>query len=160
MYQTDKLDRKIVNMMMEDGRLSAADISRSIGGISERAVRYRIKKMVDEGVIRICAIVNPKAIGYEVVADVMLEVESDSILEVANKMTQYDCVSYVASAIGDTDLSVQVVGHDNNEVYRFVTEVIGKTPGVRKTTTIIVPQILKDIYQWRIPLSACLDDAN
>ena len=43
-------------------------------------------------------------------------------------MTLYECVSYVAYAIGDTDLSVQVVAHDNNEVYRFVTEVIGKTP--------------------------------
>jgi hypothetical protein len=43
------------------------------------------------------------------------------------------------------------VAHDTAEVYRLVTEVIGKVPGVRKTTTSIVPLVLKDVYQWRIP---------
>ena len=68
-------------------------------------------------------------------------------------MTEYECISYVACAIGDTDISVQVVGRDTAEVYRFVTEVIGKTPGVRKTTTSIVPMVLKDTHQWRVPNS-------
>lgn len=157
MYQIDTVDVEIVNLLMEDGRLSAAEIARKVGGISERAVRYRIEKMLDEGVIRISAIVNPKSLGYYVVADVMLEVESDSIQEVAQRMTLYECVSYVAYAIGDTDLSVQVVARDNNEVYRFVTEVIGKTPGVRKTSTMIVPHVLKDVYQWHIPATPCKD---
>jgi len=157
MYQIDTVDIEIVNLLMEDGRLSAAVIARKIGGISERAVRYRIEKMVEDGIIRISAIVNPKSLGYFVVADVMLEVESDSIQEVAQRMTLYECVSYVAYAIGDTDLSVQVVAHDNNEVYRFVTEVIGKTPGVRKTSTMIVPHVLKDVYQWHVPTTPCRD---
>jgi Lrp/AsnC family transcriptional regulator, regulator for asnA, asnC and gidA len=157
MYQIDTVDIEIVNLLMEDGRLSAAVIARKIGGISERAVRYRIEKMVEDGIIRISAIVNPKSLGFFVVADVMLEVESDSIQEVAQRMALYECVSYVAYAIGDTDLSVQVVAHDNNEVYRFVTEVIGKTPGVRKTSTMIVPHVLKDVYQWHVPTTPCKD---
>ena len=86
-----------------------------------------------------------------VVADVWLEVESDSILEVAKKMAEFENVSYVACSIGETDVSVQVQARDTAEVYRFVTEVIGKIPGVRKTTTSIVPLVLKDVYQWRIP---------
>lgn len=157
MYQLDNIDIEIVNLLMQDGRLSAAVIARTIGGISERAVRYRINRMIEEGVIRISAIVNPKAVGYSVIADVMIEVEADSIRSVAEHLTNYACVSYVAYAIGDTDLSVQVIAHDNEEVYRFVTEVIGKTPGVRKTSTMIVPQVLKDVYQWHIPVVACED---
>ena len=155
MYKIDKIDLSIVNLLMEDGRMASAEIARRIGGISERAVRYRIERMVSEGVIRISVIPDPKALGYSVTADVWLEVESDSILDVARKMTEYDCVSYVACAIGETDVSLQVVGRDTEEVYRFVTEVIGKTAGVRKTTTSIVPLVLKDVYQWRIPKSAC-----
>lgn len=151
MYQMDKVDIEIVNLLQKDGRLSAAVIARTVTGISERAVRYRIDKMVEEGIIKISAIVNPRSIGFNVVADVMLEVEADSIKEVAQKMALFDCVSYVAYAIGDTDLSVQVVAKDTNEVYRFVTEEIGKTPGVRKTSTMIVPQVLKDVYEWQIP---------
>jgi hypothetical protein len=46
---------------------------------------------------------------------------------------------------------MQVLGRDTTEVYRFVTEVIGKVAGVRKTTTSIVPLVIKDVFQWRIP---------
>jgi len=160
MYEIDKTDIKIINLLMEDGRMPAAEIARRIGGISERVVRYRVDRIVTEGFIQISAITNPKALGYMVTADVFLEVDSDSILDVAKKVAEYDCVSYVACSIGETDISVQIVGHDTNEVYRFVTEVIGKTPGVRKTTTSIVPLVLKDVYQWRIPKTTCVTEIH
>ncbi len=151
MYKIDNIDLKIVSMLMEDGRMHAAEIARRIDNISERAVRYRIDRMVENDVIRLSAIVNPKGIGMNVVADVWLEVESDSILEVAKKVAEFENVSYVACSIGETDVSVQVQARDAAEVYRFVTEVIGKVPGVRKTTTSIVPLVIKDVYQWKIP---------
>jgi len=106
---------------------------------------------VENAVIRMSAIVNPKGIGMNVVADVWLEVESDSILDVAKRMAEFENVSYVACSIGETDVSVQLQARDTAEVYRFVTEVIGKVAGVRKTTTSIVPLVIKDVYQWRIP---------
>jgi Lrp/AsnC family transcriptional regulator for asnA, asnC and gidA len=140
---------------MEDGRMPASEMARRIGGISERVIRYRIDRIVKEGYIQISAITNPKSLGYAVTADVFLEVESGSILDVAKKAVGYECVSYVACSIGESDISIQVVGHDTNEVYQFVTGEIGKIPGVRKTTTSIVPLVLKDVYQWRIPKSAC-----
>jgi len=151
MYEIDKIDVKIVNLLLEDGRMSASEISRRIGDISERAVRYRIDRMVEDGVISVSAIVIPQAFGFDTRADVWLEVESDKILEVANKMKVYDNVTYVACAIGETDVSIQVVAQDTGEIYRFVTEVVRKVPGVRKTVTSIVPIVLKDVYQWRVP---------
>ena len=69
---------------------------------------------------------------------------------------EYDCVSYVACSIGATDVSIQVMGKDTADIYRFVTEVIGKVPGVRKTTTSIVPLVMKDVYQWNIPRNALM----
>jgi len=81
-------------------------------------------------------------------------VDSDSILEVARKMAEYDNVSYVACSIGETDVSLQVQARDTAEVYSFVTEVIGKAPGVRKTKTSIVPLVIKDVFEWRIPSNA------
>lgn len=151
MYEIDEMDLKIIQLLMEDGRMSASEIARRVGGISERAVRYRIERMVEAEVVQIGAVINPKALGYTVVADVWLEVESDSILEVAKKMSELELVSYVACAIGETDVSVQVLGRDTAEVYRYVTEVIGKAQGVRKTTTSIVPLVIKDVNQWRVP---------
>ena len=65
MYKIDKIDLEIVNMLMEDGRMHAAEVARRIGNISERAVRYRIDRMIENDVIRISAIVNPKGVGHE-----------------------------------------------------------------------------------------------
>lgn len=151
MYEIDKIDLKIVNLLLEDGRKSASEIARQIGEVSERAVRYRIERMIEEDVIRIAAVVRPEAFGLPIKADVWLEVESDRIREVAQKMAEYENVTYVACSIGENDISIQVVAKDTDEVYRFVTETVRKVPGVRRTTTSIVPLILKDVYQWRAP---------
>ena len=131
--------------------MSASEISRRITDISERAVRYRIDRMINTGVMQVSAVVNPEALGFKIKADVWLEVESNLLLEVAKKIAEFENVTYVACGIGQNDISVQVVAKDTAEIYHFITEVIRKVPGVRKTTTSIVPMIIKDVYQWRIP---------
>jgi DNA-binding Lrp family transcriptional regulator len=57
----------------------------------------------------------------------------------------------VACATGERDISIQIVARDNQELYRFVTEVVGRIAGVRRTTTSIVPLVIKDDARWRIP---------
>jgi Lrp/AsnC family transcriptional regulator, regulator for asnA, asnC and gidA len=151
MYDIDKIDWQIVEILMQDGRISSSEIARRVGNISERVVRYRIKKLSSEGVIRISAIINPRKLGYDVVADVFIEVEPSHIREVAKELIELDRVSYLAFSIGEDDISLQVVAHSNDEVYQFVADSIGKLVGVRKTTTSIVPNVLKDIYEWHIP---------
>jgi Lrp/AsnC family transcriptional regulator for asnA, asnC and gidA len=152
MFNYDAVDLMIAGLLMEDGRMSASEIARRVGnGVSERVVRYRIYRLVKEKVISLTAVVNPKTLGFPIVADVWLECESDSILDVAEKISKFEMVSYVACAIGKTDISIQIIGKDTSEIYVFVTGVIGKVPGVRKTTTSIVPLVLKDVFQWKIP---------
>jgi len=151
MYEFDNTDIRIVNLLITDGRMPASRISRRLRDTSERAVRYRIGRMVEEGAIQIGAVARPQAFGFTTIADVWMEVESDKIVEVSHRMAEFDEVTYVACAIGQTDVSIQVVARDTAEIYHFVTEVVRKVPGVRKTTTTIVPIIVKDVYQWRVP---------
>lgn len=157
MSKFDKIDRQIINMLVEDGRASSAEIARQLGDVTERTVRYRIDRLLREGFIHICAVPNPKMLGFNVVADVFIEVEADKILEVAHTLAEYECISYVACSIGEMDVSAQIVAGSTDEVYAIVTEVIRKIPGVRKTTTSIVPMVLKDIHNWQVPESASQD---
>jgi Lrp/AsnC family transcriptional regulator, regulator for asnA, asnC and gidA len=151
-HEIDSIDRDIANLLIENGRMQAAEIARRLGsGVSERAIRYRLQRLIDEQIVRISAISNPHALGYQVVADVFLEVEPGFIEEVAQTLAKHELVSYVAFAIGERDLSIQVLGRTNADIYAFTTDYVGKLPGVRRTTTSIVPQTLKDIHQWRIP---------
>lgn len=147
----DQLDKEIIDLLTKDGRMSCAEIARAIGSISERSVRYRLEKLMADKVIRVTATPIPQSLGFSVVADVFIEVESGQVLEIARKIASYENVSYVACSTGESDISIQIISQNNRELYEFVTEVLGKIPGVRKTTTSMVPFIVKDIDQWRIP---------
>ena len=153
-HTIDPIDRSIVGLLQQDGRMPAAEIARRIGHITERAVRYRLDRLIAEGVIRIRAIVNPKAVGCGVIGDIMVEVESGHVREVARLLTEFDSVAYVAFSMGQRDISLQVNARDMDELYRFATETIGALPWVRKTNTYVVPLKLKDIDDWQIPAPA------
>jgi len=150
-YSLDRVDRQIVSALLEDGRLSSAEIARRVGGISERAVRYRIDRLIRAGVMRVTAIVNPQALGFAVIGDVLIDVAPGRLQDVAAQVVEFENVSYVAGSVGDGDLSVQVCSRDTEELLRFVNEVIGKVPGVTRTRTVMVPWKLKDVYEWDIP---------
>lgn len=153
----DQLDKEIIDLLTKDGRMSCAEIARAIGTVSERSVRYRLEKLLEDNVIRVNAQPVPQALGYSVVADVFIEVESGQVLEIAHRIASYENVSYVACSTGESDISIQIITQNNRELYEFVTDVLGKMPGVRKTTTSMVPFIVKDMEHWRIPSSVFRD---
>jgi Lrp/AsnC family transcriptional regulator, regulator for asnA, asnC and gidA len=150
----DARDRRIVDLLLKDGRISCAEIARALGGgTSERLVRYRIDRLRSSGVIRIGAVVNPQAVGYAVMADVLIEVAAGRLRAIAEQLASLENISYVAASAGDGDLSIQVYARDNQELSRFVDEVVGRFDGVLHTRTAVVPWKLKDVYEWQIPRS-------
>jgi Lrp/AsnC family transcriptional regulator for asnA, asnC and gidA len=146
----NKIDIDIINLLMLDGRMTASEIAQRIG-FTERSVRYRIERLRENGIIKVTAVVNPRALGYTVVADVLIEMESGATKSVVQKLLAMDFVTYLATSIGESDISVQIVGRSNEEIYTIVTEAIGQIKGVRKTTTSIVPNVLRDVHGWHIP---------
>jgi Lrp/AsnC family transcriptional regulator for asnA, asnC and gidA len=150
----DARDLRIVDLLLNDGRASCAEIARSLGGgISERLVRYRIERLRRTGVIHIGAVVNPQAVGFPVMGDVLIEVAAGKLRTIAEQLAALENVSYVAASAGDGDLSIQVYARDNQELLRFVDEVVGCLDGVIHTRTAVVPWKLKDVYEWQIPES-------
>jgi Lrp/AsnC family transcriptional regulator for asnA, asnC and gidA len=117
-------------------------------------VRYRIERLVRTSVIQIAAVVDPHAVGYSVIADVLIDVAPGKLQDVAATILEFESVSYVAGSVGDGDLSVQVCARDTERLLRFVNEVIGRVPGVARTRTVMVPWKLKDVYEWHIPREA------
>lgn len=143
MADLDELDLQIIDLLIEDGRRTAADIAQVVQGVTERTIRNRINSLIERKIIQISAIPDPAALGLTAIADVFIEVEPGSLYEVADKLVAYDNVSYVACSTGDSDISLQVVAQTNAELFAFVTNELSRIPGVRKVTTSIVPVILK-----------------
>ncbi len=151
-YQPDDVDREIVTLLLADGRASAATIARKLC-VSERRVRYRIERLVRAGVISLGAVVDPHAVGYEVIADLFLEIRPGRVRAVAERFAELDEVSYVAGSIGNGDLSIQVCLRDMAELTRFVDEVVGAMPEVLHARMVLVPWKLKDVYEWNLPIA-------
>jgi DNA-binding Lrp family transcriptional regulator len=151
MIKIDTVDKQISDLLLEDGRMSCSKIAERIGGISERAVRYRINRLITNRIIAIRGNVMAEGLGLTVCADVFIEVEPAQILEIAGQLAEFEIVSYLAYSTGDTDISIQVFARSNSELFSFVTDVIGKIPGVRKTHISFVPIKIKDDHIWQIP---------
>jgi Lrp/AsnC family transcriptional regulator for asnA, asnC and gidA len=147
----DAVDRRILTLLEEDGRMPASEMARRMGGVSERSVRYRIDRLRKSGVLRISAIVNPQALGYTIVGDVLIDVSPDSLQGVAAHLVELHEVSYVAGTVGDGDLTVQVYARDTEELMRVTYEVIGAIPGVTRVRTTIIPWKLKEVCDWHVP---------
>jgi Lrp/AsnC family transcriptional regulator for asnA, asnC and gidA len=119
-FTLDAIDRQIVAVLLEDGRTTSAEITRRIGHVSERAVRYRIERLTRSGVIRVSAVVNPQAVGFPIMADVLMEVAPGRLQDVAAQVVEFENVSYVAGSVGEGDLSIQVYARDTEELLRLV----------------------------------------
>jgi Lrp/AsnC family transcriptional regulator for asnA, asnC and gidA len=147
----DNTDRAIIALLNEDGRMKSAEIARRLGDVPSRTVSYRIDSLIERGIISVKALVNPPALGYNVLADVFLEVEPGSVRAVADIVASFPQVSYVACATGESDVSISVRVRNNEELFNFVTDQLSEIPGVRRTQTHLLPVKLKDIDSWLPP---------
>jgi Lrp/AsnC family transcriptional regulator for asnA, asnC and gidA len=148
MHTLDRIDREIIRLLNEDGRMSSAEIARRLGGIPRRTINRRIQGLIARDIIAVRAIVNPVALGYPVLADVFIEVEPGCVRKVAETVARFPQVSYVACATGECDVSISLRVRNNEELFDFVTEQLGRIPGVRRTQTFLLPAKLKDIDTW------------
>jgi Lrp/AsnC family transcriptional regulator for asnA, asnC and gidA len=160
MYKPDAVDWKIISFLNEDGRIPSAEIARRLGNVSDRTVTNRINTLIKHGIINIRAIVDPAKVGYEVMADVFLEVEPGKVREVAGQVAQYPQISYVACATGESDVSISLRVRNIEELFDFVTEKLGKIPGVRRTQSYLLPLKVKDFDTWLPPNAYCDGEDN
>jgi Lrp/AsnC family transcriptional regulator for asnA, asnC and gidA len=151
MFQPDQTDWQIIALLNQDGRMSSAEISRQLGDVSPRTVTNRIDLLIENGIINIRAILNPDSLGYYVLADVFIQTEPGFLRQVAHQVATYPQISYVACATGDTDIIISVRAQDLQELYYFVSETVGKIPGVRHTKTYLLPLNIKDAHTWLPP---------
>jgi Lrp/AsnC family transcriptional regulator for asnA, asnC and gidA len=137
MHTLDEIDREIIRLLNEDGRMSSAEIARRLGGVPPRTISHRVEGLIARDIINVRAIVKPVALGYHVLADAFIEVEPGCVRKVAETVARFPQVSYVACAV-----------RSNEELFDFVTEQLGRIPGVRRTQTHLLPAKLKDIDTW------------
>lgn len=146
----EKVDREIINLLIDNGRFSSTQIAKYLKNCSSQFVRNRIEFLIQKKIFQIRAVVSPEKLGYSIRADIFVKSETGQTMEVAQQLAQLPIISRVACGMGG-DISVQVHGHNNEEIYHFITNAMPKIHGVKKTHTNIVANLVKEFYVCHLP---------
>jgi Lrp/AsnC family transcriptional regulator for asnA, asnC and gidA len=142
----DDVSKRIIEQLQEDGRRPYAAIGKAVG-LSEAAVRQRVQRLLDAGVMQIVAVTDPLQVGFARQAMIGIRVEGD-MTEVADRLAEMHEVEYVVVTAGSFDVIIEVVCEDDDHLLDLLTSSIRTLPGVRSTETFVYLRLRKQLYNW------------
>lgn len=142
----DAVSKAIIEQLQIDGRQPYGAIGRAVG-LSEAAVRQRVQRLLEAGVIQIVAVTDPMQVGFPRAAMVGVHVEGD-VEAVADAMEAMAEVDYLVICAGGFDLMAEVVAENDDHLLEIVNRRIRAIPGVRSTETFVYLKLRKQIYTW------------
>jgi Lrp/AsnC family transcriptional regulator for asnA, asnC and gidA len=142
----DEMSKAIIEKLQQDGRRSYAGIGKAVG-LSEAAVRQRVQRLIDSGVMQIVAVTDPMQLGFSRQAMVGIRCQGDTSI-VAERLAELDSVDYVVLTAGTYDAIAEVVCADDAELLDLLNTEIRAIPGVTSTETLVYLKLVKQQYNW------------
>ena len=142
----DEMSKTIIEKLQRDGRRSYAGIGKDVG-LSEAAVRQRVQRLIDAGVMDIVAVTDPMQLGFTRQAMVGIRCQGDAT-KVAERLAKIDAVSYVVLTAGTFDALAEIVCADDAELLDLLNTEIRAIPGVTSTETLVYLKLVKQQYNW------------
>jgi Lrp/AsnC family transcriptional regulator, regulator for asnA, asnC and gidA len=141
----DDTSKQIIEQLQADGRRSYAKIGEAVG-LSEAAVRQRVQRLHDAGVMQVVAVTDPLTLGFR--RQAMIAVKSGGDLAtVADELAEIDEVDYVVITAGSFDLLLEVVCEDDDHLLSILSQVRA-VPSVISTETFVYLKLRKQTYSW------------
>ena len=141
----DDISKRIIEQLQQDGRRSYASIGK-VFGLSEAAVRQRVQRLVDGGVMQIVAVTDPLTLGFR--RQTMIGIKCSGDLErVADHLADIDEIDYVVITAGSFDLLLEVVCEDDEHLLEILSRVRA-VPSVTSTETFVYLKLRKQTYSW------------
>jgi Lrp/AsnC family transcriptional regulator for asnA, asnC and gidA len=144
--QLDEISKTIIEQLQEDGRRSYAAIGKAVG-LSEAAVRQRVQRLLEAGVMQIVAVSDPRQVGFTRQAMIGIRVQGDSTPTV-DRLADIPEVAYIVLTAGSFDLLVEVVCEDDEHLLHVISQEIRTLPGVRDTEVFVYLKLRKLLYNW------------
>lgn len=142
----DSTSKAIIEQLQFDGRRSYAEIGKAVG-LSEAAVRQRVQKLTDAGVMQIVAVTDPLRLGFKRQAMLGIRVKGDT-RSIADRLADYEEVSYVVMSAGSFDILAEVVCEDDDALIDLLNNEIRQIEGVASTETFLYLKLNKQKYDW------------
>jgi Lrp/AsnC family transcriptional regulator for asnA, asnC and gidA len=142
----DSVAKEIIEQLQQDGRRSYASIAKAVG-LSEAAVRQRVQRLVDTGVVQIVAVTDPLQLGFEREALIGIKVQGD-VNAVADALAEVPEVDYVVITAGSFDMIIEVVCENDSHLLDLLSNRIRNLDGVTATETFVYLKLRKQLYNW------------
>ncbi|MFT4030259.1 MAG: Lrp/AsnC family transcriptional regulator [Protaetiibacter sp.] len=142
----DEVSKAIIEQLQEDGRRSYAEIGKAVG-LSEAAVRQRVQKLTESGVMQVVAVTDPMQLGFYRQAMVGIRVTGDS-RTVAERLAEITAVDYVVLTAGSFDILAEVVCENDDDLMELLNDRIRRIEGVQATETFVYLKLTKQLYNW------------
>ncbi len=146
--ELDHIDKAIIRALQLDGRAPYSKLGPAVG-LSQAAVRQRVQRLVESGVMQVVAVTDPATLGFAVQAMVAISVTGD-VRAVAALIEQLDEVEYVVITAGRFDLLVEVVCTDTLHLLDVVNDRIRAIPDVSATEVFTYLSLVKQTYSWGV----------
>jgi Lrp/AsnC family transcriptional regulator for asnA, asnC and gidA len=145
-HPLDEVSKRIIEQLQEDGRRPYAAIGKAVG-LSEAAVRQRVQRLIDSGVMQIVAVTDPLQVGFSRQAMIGVRAEGD-LQVVADRLADLAEVDYVVITAGSFDILVEAVCENDDALLDLVSSKIRNIAGVRTTETFVYLKLRKQLYNW------------
>jgi len=142
----DEVAKSIIQQLQIDGRRSYSEIGKAIG-LSEAAVRQRVQKLTESGVMQVVAVTDPLQMGFNRQAMIGIRTSGDS-RSLVQLLTEMPEVDYVVLTAGSFDILVEVVCENDDELIELLHSKIRTLPGVVETETFVYLKLHKQLYNW------------
>ncbi|MCK8679487.1 MULTISPECIES: Lrp/AsnC family transcriptional regulator [Streptomyces] len=145
----DTVDRALIRLLQQDGRASYTDLGREVG-LSGPAVRARIQRLTDGGLLQFAAVTDPLRLGLPVMALLGIRVDG-APREVLAALEELPGVVYLVSTAGSFDLFAEVVCRSMDELFELINDEIRRVPGVREVESFPYFGIHVHRFTWDVP---------
>ena len=148
MLPLDDINKAIISQLQEDGRRSYASMASSVG-LSEAAVRQRVQRLVEAGIMQIVAVTDPLQLGFDRQAMIGIKVRGP-IEAVADQLAALPEIDYVVITAGSYDLLVEAVCESDAHLLDVLSSKIRNLDGVASTETFVYLKLRKQTYSWGV----------
>jgi DNA-binding Lrp family transcriptional regulator len=145
--ELDEVDQRIIAMLREDGRMPYRALARELN-LTETTVRARVRRLEESNAMRVVAVTDIEAAGYEMLLAIGVQVEGRSPVQVAEDLARFPEVFSVNVVIGTHDVEILVVAEDQAALADLLSNRLANLPGVRRLTPALAVDVIKNQPDW------------
>jgi Lrp/AsnC family transcriptional regulator, regulator for asnA, asnC and gidA len=141
----DEADRTIIELLQADGRMPFTRIAAEVG-LTEGAIRQRVQRLTDAGVMQIVAVTDPLSLGVRRVAMVGVRVTGD-VEQTAAALVELPEVEYLIATSGRYDVMLEVIVDDDEHLMRLLSS-LRRRRDVAEIESFVCLKVFKQTFSW------------